>query len=272
MPQTVLITGTSSGIGEATAHHFADKGWNVVATMRKPEERKTSLHDRKDLLLLHLDVLDQASIEQAIAQTLEKFERIDVLVNNAGYAVMGPFEATPPANIRRQFDTNVFGLMDVCRAILPIFRKQKDGTIVNVASVAGRITVPLYSLYNSTKWAVEGFSEALHYELEPLGIRVKIFEPGIIKTDFYTRSLDVAKDEALTDYDDFVKRVEAKNAEAAERGSTPQVIAAAIHKAACDRSFKLRYAAGELAKLTLFARKILPDALFFRMIRSTTVG
>lgn len=272
MPQTVLITGTSSGIGEATARCFADAGWNVVATMRRPEERKTSLHERDDVTLLHLDVLDPASIERAIAQALEKHERIDVLINNAGYAVMGPFEATPPASIRRQFDTNVFGLMDACRAILPVFRKQKDGTIINVTSIAGRMTVPLYSLYNSTKWAVEGFSEALHYELQPLNIRVKVFEPGIIKTDFYTRSLDVARDAALADYDDFVKRCEAKNAEAADRGSPPEVVAAGIYKAACDRSFKLRYAAGELARLTLFARKVLPDALFFRMIRSTTVG
>lgn len=272
MQQTVLITGTSSGIGEATAHFFAEKGWNVVATMRTPQERKTSLHEREDVTLMHLDVLDPASIEKAIEQTLRRFERIDVLINNAGYAVMGPFEATPPKNIRRQFDTNVFGLMDVCRAILPVFRAQKDGTIINVTSVAGRITVPLYSLYNSTKWAVEGFSEALHYELRPLNIRVKVFEPGIIKTDFYSRSLDVSRDEALTDYDDFVKRVEAKHAEAAERGSAPAVVAAGIYKAACDRSFKLRYAAGELARLTLFARKVLPDALFFRVIRSSTVG
>jgi NADP-dependent 3-hydroxy acid dehydrogenase YdfG len=186
MEKVVLITGASSGIGKETAKLFQAKNWKVAATMRSPEKAE-DLQKIVDLECLRLDVTDIESIKSAIAETLDKFGRIDAVVNNAGYGLIGPFEAATPEQIEKQFQTNVFGLMNVYREVLPYFREQRRGFIVNVASVGGRVTFPLYSLYHATKWAVEGFSESLQYELEQFNIRVKIIEPGPIKTDFYGR-------------------------------------------------------------------------------------
>ena len=158
MEKVVLITGASSGIGKETAKLFQAKNWKVAATMRSPE-KAGNLKNIADLECNRVDVTDSESIRSAIALTLERFGRIDAVVNNAGYAVVGPFEAATPEQIERQFQTNVFGLMNVCREILPYFREQKRGHIVNIASVGGRMTFPLYCLYNSKKWAVDGFSE-----------------------------------------------------------------------------------------------------------------
>jgi len=190
MEKVVLITGASSGIGNESAKLFQSKNWKVAATMRSPEKAE-DLQRIVDIACIRLDVTDPESIRSAIKESLEKFGRIDAVVNNAGYGLVGPFEAATDEQIERQFQTNVFGLMNVCREILPYFREQKRGFIVNVASLGGRVSFPFYSIYNSTKWAVEGFSEALRYELEPLHIRVKIIEPGPIKTDFYDRSQDL---------------------------------------------------------------------------------
>jgi NAD(P)-dependent dehydrogenase (short-subunit alcohol dehydrogenase family) len=205
MAQTVLITGSSTGIGKATAKHFRDQGWNVVATMRTPE-RETELKDAGNVMLARLDVTDADSIQAAIDAGLARFGRIDAVVNNAGYGLTGSFESMTLERIRRQFETNVFGLMEVTRRILPHFRAHKAGTVINVASMGGRLTFPFYSVYHATKWAVDGFSESLQFELRPLGIRVKIVEPGAIKTDFYDRSVDLAHDRALSEYNALVDK------------------------------------------------------------------
>ncbi|HRH43553.1 MAG TPA: SDR family oxidoreductase, partial [Pyrinomonadaceae bacterium] len=206
MDKVILITGASSGIGNHTVKLFQSKGWKVAATMRSPE-KSTDLQKIADVECIRLDVTDLDSIKSAIQTTLEKFGRIDAVVNNAGYGLVGAFEASSREQIVQQYMTNVFGLMDVTREILPYFREQKRGTIVNVASVGGRITFPLYSLYHGTKWAVEGFSESLQYELKPFNIKVKIIEPGPIKTDFYDRSMDLTKKDGLTAYDSFIEKV-----------------------------------------------------------------
>ncbi len=225
--KTILITGASSGIGMETAWYFFDRGWNTVATMRHPEKRRTPLHEKGLPDLVHLDVMDGASIQAAIDYAVDKYRKVDVLVNNAGYAIYGPFQATTLAQIERQFETNVFGLMEVTRQILPIFCKQKDGVLINVASMGGRLGFPLYSIYNSTKWAVEGFSESLHYELKPLNIRVKIIEPGVIKTDFYDRSLDLVDCSAMMEvYGDMLRRGEKRSGDAAlQKGSNRRELA-----------------------------------------------
>ncbi len=264
MNKTVFITGASSGIGKATAALFAQEGWDVVATVRSPE-RSLDLAQLPRVTVLRLDVTDPATIEQAIAQALAKFSQIDVLVNNAGYAVVGAFETATPNQILQQFDTNVFGLMNVTRAILPHFRHQKRGIIINVASVGGRLTFPLYSLYHATKWAVEGFSESLQYELAPLGIRVKIIEPGPIKTDFYERSMDIISRPDLTDYDKIIQQAMPTMQKAGTNGATPELVAQVIYKAATDHSNKLRYSAN--SALLLMLRKLLPDSLFFQIVR-----
>jgi NAD(P)-dependent dehydrogenase (short-subunit alcohol dehydrogenase family) len=177
MTSTVLITGCSSGYGEATAKLFASRGWNVVATMRNPADGR-GLAGLKNILVLRLDVQNRESIDKAIAGGISHFGRIDAVVNNAGYGLLGTFEAAPREAIQKQFDVNVFGAMDVMRAILPHFRANRSGTIINISSAGGAIGIVGGSLYCATKFALEGFSEAVSYELEGLGIRIKIIEPG----------------------------------------------------------------------------------------------
>lgn len=264
MNKVILITGASSGIGKETAKLFQAKNWRVAATMRSPEKAE-DLQRVADIETFRLDVTDVDSIKQAIADVLEKFGRIDAVVNNAGYAVIGAFEAASTEQIERQFQTNVFGLMNVTREILPYFRKEKRGILVNVASVGGRMTFPLYSLYNATKWAVEGFSESLQYELEQFNIRVKIIEPGPIKTDFYDRSTDVTRKEGLTAYDWFIDRALPNMKKAGEEAPDGRIVAETIYEAATDGTKKLRY--GVNTKGILTARKLLPDWAFFRVIK-----
>jgi NAD(P)-dependent dehydrogenase (short-subunit alcohol dehydrogenase family) len=267
MAKTVLITGASTGIGRATALYFQQQGWNVVATMRTPA-KETQLATLPNVTLLPLDVTQPESIKSALAAAFAKFGKLDAVVNNAGYALSGVFEAYTPEQIRRQFETNLFGLMEVCRQTLPYFRKQRAGTLVNVASMGGRLTVPLYSSYHSTKWAVEGFSESLHYELLPLGIRVKIIEPGAIKTDFYERSADVAKVDGLPDYQETVAVATANMNAAGDKGEKPEVVAKAIFQAASDTSNRLRYTVGGDAKMLLLLRRLLPETWFYGIVRS----
>lgn len=268
MNKVVLITGASTGIGNETAKLFQTKNWKVAATMRSPE-KADDLQRIVDVECFRLDVTDTDSIKAAIAETFEKFGRIDAVVNNAGFAVVGPFEAATQDQIDRQFQTNVFGVMNVCREILPVFREQKRGTIVNVASMGGRITFPLYSLYHATKWAVEGFSEALQYEVREFGIKIKIIEPGPIRTDFYDRSQSVSKKEGLTAYDNFVARALPNLQKAGETGADGSLVAQVIYDAVTDDSWKMRYPAN--SKLILTARKLLPDALFFALVRNSVL-
>jgi len=266
--KTVLVTGASSGIGLATAMYFHENGWQVIATMRHPERRHTPLHDRGPKNLVHLDVMDRNSIHTAIQYAVDYYGGIDVLVNNAGYAVYGPFETTSRTQLARQFDTNVFGLMEVTREILPLFRNQGAGVLINVASMGGRIGFPLYSLYNSSKWAVEGFTESLQYELRPLNIRVRLIEPGVINTDFYDRSLDVADQSALPEaYGKILKRGEKRTGKnAINSGTEAYMVARVIHKAATDTGWRLRYPAGSDARLVSFIRRFLPEGLFYKVL------
>lgn len=266
MKKTVLITGTSSGIGKSTALYFASKGWNVAATMRTPEKEK-ELSKVDGIKLFKLDVTDPASIQSAIEESISVFGGIDVVVNNAGYGGVGVFEAASQEQIQRQFNTNVFGVMNVTRAILPYFRQKKSGTIINVTSVGGLITFPIYSVYHSTKWAVEGFAEALQYELRPFNIKIKNIEPGAIKTDFYDRSQDLFKKEGLTDYDNYAKVAFENTQNAGVNAPGPDVVAKKIYKAALDRSFRLRYPAGPQAPALLLLRRLLPLSWFRGIVK-----
>ncbi len=266
MSKTILITGASTGIGRATAQLFQRQGWNVVATMRSPE-KSTEFADLPHVLCLPLDVTQIATIHAAIDRAISQFGSIDVVVNNAGYALIGAFESCEMADIRSQFETNVFGLMEVTRAILPHFRLRQQGVLVNVASIGGRVAFPIYSPYHATKWAVDGFSESLQYELRQFNIKVKIIEPGAIKTDFYSRSITVAKQAGLTVYDAYVQKTLPQLDRAGADGSPPEVTAQAIYQAATDGSWKLRYPAGGNAGLLLGLRKLLPDAWFTALIR-----
>ncbi len=182
--KSIIITGASSGIGQQTALLFASKGWRVAATMRKPE-RLSMFDDQPNIKTYLLDVRDTPAIAPCFEKIVHDFGRVDVLVNNAGVYDTEPLEVTPDKTIDMIIDTNISALIYATRAIIPHFRKNKAGTIINISSVAGRITTPFQSIYHCSKWAVEGFSEALRYELTPLGIHVKLVEPGIVSTPLW---------------------------------------------------------------------------------------
>jgi len=267
MNQTILITGASSGIGKASAKLFQARGWNVVATMRTPAQ-ETELTQLDRVLVTRLDVLDIASIHAAVAAAVGRFGRLDALLNNAGYGAYGPLEATPLDKIRRQFDVNVIGVLATTQAVLPHFRQQRGGVVINVSSIGGKITFPLGTLYHGTKFAVEGLSEALHYELETLGVRVKIVEPGMVKTDFAGRSFDFSNDPALQDYQPLVQSLLGALGPMSEMASPPEVVAEVVHQAATDGTPRLRYEAGADAAQLLAARRATDDANFLAGIKA----
>jgi NAD(P)-dependent dehydrogenase (short-subunit alcohol dehydrogenase family) len=267
MNNTVLITGASSGIGKAAAKRFQAAGWNVVATMRTPEqERELNMLER--VLVTHLDVLNLPSIQAAVDEGIARFGGLDVLVNNAGYGAYGPLEATPLEKVRRQFDVNVIGLLATTKAVLPHFRRQRSGTIVNISSIGGQMTFPLGSLYHGTKFAVEGLSESLHFELLPLGVRVKIVEPGMVKTDFAGRSFDFSNDPSLSEYQPLVQGLLSALGPMAVNASPSELIADILYDAATDGADQLRYEAGPDAVHLLSLRRQTDDATFIGGIRS----
>ncbi len=270
MAKTVLITGASSGIGRETALRFQREGWNVAATMRSPE-KETELDRLPGVICPALDVTRPETIRAAIDETLARFGRIDAVVNNAGYGLIGPFETFSEEQIERQFQTNVFGLMAVTRAVLPHLRAQRDGVIVNVASFAGRSIFPYYSVYHASKWAVEGFSDSLQYEVKPYGIRVKIIEPGIVKTEFWGRSTDRANNTGITAYDEGRPVLDLIDEAAGIIATLPADVADAIWRATNDTSSRQRYVIGLDAHLTLLSRKVLSDGMY-RTLMNTVFG
>ncbi len=187
--KTVLITGCSSGFGKLAARTFWDRGWNVVATMRNPG-KETELTRLEGLLVTRLDVTDVESIREAVDAVIERFGSIDVLVNNAGYGGHALFEQMSDDAIRRMYDTNVLGVMNVTRAVLPAMRRQNEGTVINVTSMVGLMGAPTISVYTSTKFAVEGLSEAMALEYQPLNISVKTVAPGAYPTTRFTVNTD----------------------------------------------------------------------------------
>lgn len=267
MNRSILITGASSGIGKASARYFQARGWNVIATMRNPEQ-ETELNRLERVLVTRLDVQDVASIDTALAAGLARFGTVDVLLNNAGYGAYGPLEATPLTKIRRQFEVNVIGLLATTQALVPHFRARRQGTIINISSIGGKITFPLGTLYHGSKFAVEGLSEALHYELAPLGVRVKLVEPGMVKTDFAGRSFDFSHDPALTDYQPVVQSLLAALGPMAEAASPPESVAEVIYQAATDDTARLRYEAGDDARQLLAARRASDDETFLAGIKA----
>lgn len=267
MSPTILITGASTGIGRATAARFQAGGWNVAATMRSVGDGR-ELADLPNTLVARLDVTDEQSIAEAVRETVDRFGSIDALVNNAGFGAYGPLELTSAETIRRQFDTNVIGLLDVTRAVIPIMREQGHGLIVNISSVGGRMAFPLGSLYHGSKFAVEGISEALVYELEPLGIRVKVIEPGLVDTDFASRSFVLSVDPDGGPYGSTVQSVFTALAGIQQQGQGNAAdVADSIFAAVSDDSPQLRYIVGNDAVATLGARQAMDDEEFIGMIR-----
>ncbi|WP_458070849.1 SDR family oxidoreductase [Rhodanobacter sp. BL-MT-08] len=270
MPKTVLITGTSSGFGRASAHLFANKGWNVVATMRDLSQAG-DLKNVPNVLIERLDVQELSTIERALAAGVSRFRSIDVLVNNAGYGQFGIFEGTPRSSVQDQFDVNVFGVMDTTRAILPHFRAKQDGIIVNVSSGAGIFGLPMISLYTASKFALEGFSESLSYELASQGIVVKIVEPGgVLSTQFGARNaLEASSVERIDDYAGFQARTLNlfKDLSAAAT-ATSEDVALVIFQAASDGTNQLRYVATNDIQPLVRARRETSEAQYMQHMRT----
>jgi NAD(P)-dependent dehydrogenase (short-subunit alcohol dehydrogenase family) len=270
MTQTVLITGASTGFGQSAAQHFADKGWNVIATMRTPAHGAALAH-LPNVLVTRLDVQDIASIGQAIGLGIERFGKIDVLVNNAGFGLFGIFEATSRAKIQQQFDVNLFGVMDVTRAILPHLRGNRAGVIVNVSSGAGVFGLPMISLYTASKFALEGFSESLSYELASQGIVVKLVEPGgVLSTSFGKRSAEEAEHaDTPADYGVFVGATQEVFARLrGARLATSEHVAGVIFEASTDGTDRLRYVATEDIEPLVKARRESSEDDYIALMRS----
>ncbi|RWA46478.1 short-chain dehydrogenase [Cupriavidus sp. UYMSc13B] len=262
----VLITGASSGIGQAAAKLFAERGWRVAATMRKPTDG-TELVENPGVTVLALDVTDPVSVEAAVAATLEQFGKIDAVINNAGYGLFGPFETATDEQIRHQFATNVDGIIAVTRAVLPTMRRQGSGTIINVASLGGLITLPFFSLYNATKFAVVGFTESLSFELAPLGIRAKFIAPGGVATEFAGRSLARTFADGENAYSDSLSKVVAAMNKRRGNYSTAASIAEVIFTAATDGTGQVMYLAGQDAEQAYSLQRSLSEPQRLEMVR-----
>jgi len=267
--ETIFITGSSSGLGRATARLFASKGWKVIATMRKPE-KETELAKLPNVVLLPLDITDRQQIEVTAAKAVAA-GGVDVVFNNAGYGMAGPLEGSTDDQILRIVNTNLLGTIRTTKAFIPYFREEKAGLFINTTSIGGLMTVPFNSLYHATKWALEGWSESMAFELNQLGIGMKTLEPGGMKTDFFTRSFDVGKH---ADYDALVGKVMSviTDPKQMEAYSTPEQIAEVVYEAATDGKDQLRYVAGPDAKATYAARLQAGDEAFRKAIRQQFFG
>jgi NAD(P)-dependent dehydrogenase (short-subunit alcohol dehydrogenase family) len=268
MKKNVFITGTSSGIGKAAVFEFAKQGWNVIATQRNPEKEQ-DFKDFDNVHLYRLDVTDLGSCMESLSQAVKKFGKLDVIINNAGYGVDGVFEGMSDEVIANQFNTNVFGLMRVTREAIKLMRPAGGGTIIQISSMGGKITFPLYSIYHATKFAVEGFSESLHYEVAQFGIKIKLIEPGPIVTEFYGRSRQYIKPVDTNQYDGFIQKFNTAAEKVMKEAEGPEVVAKVIFKAATDSSNQMRYAVGKPGPMLLILRKLLPDSLYFLMVRKS---
>lgn len=266
--KTILITGTSNGIGKEIAILFANKGWNVAATMRN-RDKLPMFAENKNIKTYLLDVKDKASIESCIKQVIRDFGKIDVLVNNAGIYTTNPLEMTSDAVIEDIVETNIKGVIYTTKIVLEHFRENRTGTIVNISSIAGRATFPFQSVYHASKWAVEGFSEGLYYELEPLGIRVKVVEPGVVKTNLYESVSDFNFEKYPQEYQDsFVKGYDTQ-LNNLKKGYSPKLDAIQVYKAVHSKSSKLRYPTDSTTKFALFLNWLLPLSMFRRIIKKS---
>ncbi len=273
MKQVALITGCSSGIGYETSILLAKNGFKTYATMRNTDKGNTlkeiAEKENIDLKIIKLDVTDDYSIKNAVNEIVQETNRIDVLVNNAGNNIAGTVEDLSIEEFKEQFETNFFGLIRVTKVVLPIMRKQNSGIIVNLSSIVGKMAIPLNSAYVSSKFAVEGFSESLRYELEDFGIKVILIEPGVIKSNFY-ENIKMAKN-SLMDQTSVYQPITQKIFEAflpmLEYAFPTKIVADAILEAVTSDKPNIRYAVGEDAKSIIEARKKLSDKEFEKWVK-----
>jgi NAD(P)-dependent dehydrogenase (short-subunit alcohol dehydrogenase family) len=270
--KAVLITGCSSGIGHATAARLAEHGWNVYATARRPET--LSELEQLGCKTLALDVSDEESMRQAVDTIAEAEGAVGVLINNAGYSQSGAVETVPIEQARKQFETNVFGLLRLTQLVLPGMRAQRWGKVVNISSMGGRLTFPGGGLYHATKYSVEALSDALRFELRGFGVDVIVIEPGLIITNFgevASASVEGAGDGGA--YDDFNRKVAeltegAYKGPMAKLGAGPEAVAKTIERAISAGRPRARYRVTASAKLMIGQRRLMPDRLWDLMMRT----
>ncbi|RIV18626.1 SDR family oxidoreductase [Fibrisoma montanum] len=249
MQQTIFITGASSGLGKATAKLFQRKGWNVIATMRNPAS-ETELNQLDNVTLLPLDVTDPLQVKETVGQALA-LGAVDVVFNNAGYGLMGPLEALTDEQIVKEVNTNLLGVIRVTQAFIPAFREKGTGTFITTTSIGGSVAFPISSIYHATKFALEGWSESMWYELKTLNIAIKTVAPGGIYTDFAGRSME---QNTLPHYQSLVERMFGSFEQSMQSASTPEFIAETVFEAATDGKDQLKYVAGKDA-VGLYARR-----------------
>ena len=270
--KVVLITGCSSGIGAATAEHLAQRGYTVYATARRPETLAPLVAN--GCRALALDVNDEASMRAAVEQVEAEHGAVGALVNNAGYSQSGALESIPLDNIRRQFETNVFGLIRMCQLVLPGMRKAGAGRIVNIGSMGGKLTFPGGGVYHATKYSVEALSDALRFEVQGFGVKVVLIEPGLIVTDFAktaVSSVDAAAEDGP--YAEFNKAVGERTEGAyagplAKLGGGPDAVAKVIRRALESRRPRARYKVTPSATLAIAQRRITPDRVWDLAMRA----
>jgi len=271
--RVILVTGSSSGIGRATAARFARRGWRVFASMRRPESpegetlRAEAAREGWRLATPALDVTRDDSVARAAAEVLEATAgRIDVLVNNAGYYALGALEETTPDELRAQLETNVVGVHRVTRAVLPALRARRAGTIVTLGSVSGRVVVPMVGAYHASKWAVEALVEALRLELLPFGVRVVLIEPGPFRTELHTKQIQAAgAGRADSPYADLLAAYERQSSRM--RRADVEKLVRVIERAATARSPKLRWLVGPTSFTGGRLRAFVPDRLYEWVMR-----
>jgi len=268
--RTVLVTGCSSGIGRATVGRFAAAGWRVLATARRPDTIADLASER--VITCPLDVCDEQSMRAAVETLTGRWGGVDVLVNNAGYALQATVEQAALDDVRRQFETNVFGLVRLTQLVLPGMRERGWGRIVNISSMGGRLTFPGGAFYHASKHAVEAISDALRLEVAGFGVRVVLVEPGPVLTDFGATTVGTISVEPGP-YEDFQRRLEQRLAAvyAGRRAtlvSSADDVAAVIVKAAQARRPRVRYLVGPVARALVTSRRLLPDRAFDALIRS----
>jgi len=260
----VLVTGASSGIGRAVANAFAAKGFEVFGTSRNPSRTEPI----PGVELVRLDVTDAASVTAAVSTVVQRAGRIDILVNNAGFGVIGAAEESSAAQAQQLFETNFFGLVRLTREVLPYLRAQRSGRIINIGSVLGIVPAPYAALYAASKHAVEGYSESLDHETREFGVRVTVVEPGYTTTSFEANATDA--DSPIDSYAITREQVRRALTEALQAGDDPAVVAHVVLKAATDRTPKLRYPAGPLARRLSLLRKFAPSSLLDKGIRKAS--
>lgn len=277
--KVAIVTGSSSGIGYATSLLLARNRFHTYATMRNIEKsadiQEITNKERLSLQVIQLDVNDDASIRNSIKRVERENERIDVLVNNAGYGLVGAFEDLSVEEIKSQFETNFFGVIRLTQQVLPIMRKQKSGTIVNVSSGAGRIGFPGMSAYVSSKFALEGLSESMSYELEPFAIKVVIIEPGVIRTNFKKNSVMSEKsldNSSISPYSSIIQKIDSSISSIIEHATPPEDVAKAILHAITSNNPELRYLVGNDMIMMAETKKSMSDEDFRKMMMQSIIG